>query len=100
MVITGVETKPGKLADYLKAVTSAAPINDRLKAGGRIRVWQAELAGAEAGDVVIGIEYPDVASYVSAQEKLGADSEWQKIRTSLDDLRTVSGRWLYQEITF
>lgn len=100
MVITGVETKPGKLADYLKAVASAGPINDRLKAGGRVRVWQADLAGTEAGDVVVGIEYPDLASYVSAQEKLGADSEWQKVRTSLDDLRTVSGRWLYQEITF
>jgi hypothetical protein len=100
MVITGIEAKPGKLADYLKAVASASPINDRLKSGGRLRVWQADLAGEEAGDVVVGIEYADTAAYVVGQEKLAADSEWQKIRASLDELRTVSGRWLYQEITF
>lgn len=100
MVITGVEIKPGKLEDYRKAVASATPISERLKAGGRTRLWQADLAGAEAGDVVVGIEYADTASYVAAQEKLAADSEWQKVRASLDDLRTVSGRWLYQEITF
>jgi hypothetical protein len=100
MVITGVEIKPGKLEDYRKAVASAAPISERLKAGGRTRLWQADLAGAESGDVVVGIEYADTPAYVSAQEKLAADSEWQKIRASLDDLRTVTGRWLYQEVTF
>jgi hypothetical protein len=100
MVITGVEIKPGKLEDYRKAVASAGPISERLKSGGRSRIWQADLAGTESGDVVVGIEYADAAAYVSAQEKLAADSEWQKVRASLDDLRTVSGRWLYQEITF
>ncbi len=100
MVITGVAIKPGKLEEYRKAVASAGPITERLKAGGRTRLWQADLAGANSGDVVVGIEYADVASYVSAQEKLAADSEWQKVRSSLDDLRTVNGRWLYQEITF
>jgi hypothetical protein len=100
MVITGVEIKPGKLEDYRKAVASLGPIIDRLKSGGRSRVWQADLAGTESGDVVVGVEYADVASYVSAQEKLAADSEWQKVRASLDDLRTVSGRWLYQEVSF
>jgi hypothetical protein len=100
MVITSVEIKPGKLEDYRKALASAGPISERLEAGGRTRMWQADLAGTESGAVVVGIEYADAASYVSAQEKLAADSGWQKIRASLDNLRTVSGRWLYQEITF
>jgi len=98
LVLTGVAVKPGKLAEYRRRVGSAKAINERLEIPGRVRMWQAELAGAATGSVAIGIEYPDVPAYVAAQEKLAADSEWQKLLASLDELRTVEGRWLYQEI--
>ena len=99
LVLTGVAVKPGKLEAYRKSVGSAKAISDRLEVPGRVRIWQAELAGTAAGAVAVGIEYPDVSAYVAAQEKLAADAEWQKLRANLDDLRTVDGRWLYSEIT-
>jgi hypothetical protein len=40
-----------------------------------------------------------VASYVAEQAQLGADAEWQKLVAGLDELRTLGGRSLYQEIT-
>ena len=99
LVLTGVAVKPGKLEEYRKRVGSAKAINDRLKIPSRVRMWQAELAGASTGSVAIGAEYPDASAYVAAQEKLAADAEWQKLFASLDDLRTLEGRWMYQEIT-
>lgn len=99
LVLTGVAVKPGMLEEYRKRATSSMAISDRLKVSGRVRIWQAELAGAATGAVAIGIEYPDVAAYVAAQDKLGADAEWQKLRASFDGLRTINGRWLYAEIT-
>jgi len=53
---------------------------------------EASSAGAATGSIAIGIEYPDDPAHVAAQEKLGADAEWQKLFASLDDLRTLEGR--------
>ena len=99
LVLTGVAVKPGKLEDYRKRLDSARAISERLAIPSRVRIWQAELAGTTAGAVAIGAEYADVPAYVAAQEKLAADAEWQKLLAKLDDVRTISGRWLYQEIT-
>lgn len=98
LVFMGVAVKPGKLDDYLARVKSAMAISTRLGNPGRIRVWQAEFAGENAGAVGVGMEYADVASYVSAQEKLAADAEWQKAVAGLDEVRSLAGRTLYQEI--
>lgn len=99
LVLTGVAVKPGKFEEYRKRAADSKAISDRLKVPGRIRVWQATLAGSATGAVAVGIEYPDVSAYVAAQEKLAADAEWQKLLASFDDLRTIEGRWLYSEIT-
>jgi hypothetical protein len=99
LVLTGVAVKPGKFEEYRQRVASSKAISDRLKVPGRVRIWQADLAGTATGAVDVGIEYPDVSAYVAAQDKLGADAEWQKFRAGLDDVRTINGRWLYSEIT-
>lgn len=99
LVITGVDVKPGKLEDYRQRVGSMRGISERLKLGARTRMWHAELAGPTTGAVAVGVEYPDVAGYVAQQEKLAADPEWQKLLAGLDEVRTVTGRWLYREIT-
>ena len=99
LVLTGVAVKPGKLEEYLKRVGSTNAINKRLEIPGRARIWRAELAGTDTGAVAIGIEYPDVSAYVTAQDKLAADAEWKKLLASFDELRTIEGRWLYSEIT-
>lgn len=99
LVITGAEVKPGKLDEYRKRVGAARAISERLGVKGRLRMWRAELAGPETGAVAVGLEYPDLATYVADQDKLAADAEWQGLLSGLDELRTPTGRWLYQEIT-
>ena len=98
LVLTGVAVKAGKLDEYLERVASARAINERLQIPSRVRIWKAEIAGAATGSIAIGVEYPDASAYVAAQEKLAADAEWKKLLAKLDDLRTLEGRWLYQEI--
>jgi len=98
MLLTGITVKPGKRDEYLKRVSAANAINERLGMKNRIRVWEAEIAGQATGSLAVGVEYADLASYVGDQEKLAADAEWQKVLASLDEVRTVTGRWLYQEI--
>lgn len=99
LVVTGVSVKPGKLAAYRERLSEGQAIVQRLKLSGKMRMWQATLAGPGTGNVAIGVEYPDLPSFVSDQAKLEADGQWKKLLSGLDDLRTLGGRWLYQEIT-
>lgn len=99
LVVTGVAVKPGKLDAYLDRLTAGQAITDRLKLGGKLRVWQATLAGPNTGNVAIGVESTSLAAYVADQAKLRSDPEWRKLMGRLADLRTIAGRWLYQEIT-
>jgi hypothetical protein len=99
LVGTGVRVKPGKLDEYLSRISGSRAISERLGMGGRLRVWQSTLAGPGTGAVFIGVEYPDLGTYVSSQAKLESDPEWQKLISGLGDLRSVEGRWLYQEVT-
>lgn len=100
LVITGVEVKPGKLEEYRKRVGSARAISDRLGLESTTRMWHAQLAGPDTGNVAVGIEYADLATYVAENAKLTADPEWQKLLAGLDELRTIRGRWLYEAIPF
>jgi hypothetical protein len=99
LLLTGAEVEPGQLETYRQRVATSRAISGRLGLKGRLRMWQAQLAGPEAGSVAVGVEYPDVATYVAEQEKLSADPEWQKLLSGLDGVRKLRGRWLYQEIT-
>jgi hypothetical protein len=97
--ITGVQVKPGKLETYRERVGASQAIIERLELKGQVRMWHAELAGPDTGAVAVGVEYPDLATYVAEQAKLAADPEWQKLLSGLDEIRTLTGRWLYREIT-
>jgi 2-oxo-4-hydroxy-4-carboxy--5-ureidoimidazoline (OHCU) decarboxylase len=99
LLVTGVQVKPGKLDTYLQRLQTGRAILERLGLKARMRVWHAELAGPETGSVAVGVEYPDLATYVADQAKLNADAEWKKLLSGLDDLRTLSGRSLFREIT-
>ena len=99
LLITGVAVHPGQLEEYRKRVGRAEGISKRLGLKGRPRMWHAIVAGPNTGGVVVGIEYPDLTTYVAEQTKLAGDAEWQKLIAGLDPIRTLTGRWLYQEIT-
>jgi hypothetical protein len=99
LVLTGVAVQPGKLEAYRTQVGQGQAISERLGLTSQLRLWRAELAGPGTGSVAVGIQYPDLATYVAERAKLAADAEWQKLLTGLDALRSVQGRWLYREIT-
>jgi hypothetical protein len=99
LLVTGVQVKPGKLDAYRERLANGQAIIERLGMKARMRVWQADVAGPATGSVAVGVEYPDLATYVSDQAKLSGDAEWQKLVSGLDEIRTLGGRWLYQEIT-
>lgn len=99
LLVTGVQVKSGKLDTYRQRLASGQAITQRLGLKGRMRAWHAVLAGPATGSVAVGVEYPDLATYVAEQAKLAGDPEWQKLVSGLDEIRTLGGRWLYQEIT-
>jgi len=99
LLVTGVAVKPGMMDKYIGKLGMGQAIIDRLKLGGRMRVWHAAVAGPDTGNVAVGVEYPSLAAYVSDQAKLRADADWRKLIDGLDDLRSLGGRWLYREIT-
>lgn len=99
LLITGVDVKPGKLDAYREKVADLHAIAERLELGGSPRIWHAEVAGPGTGAVVVGIQHDDLADYVADRDKLAMDAEWQKLLGELDTMRTVTGRWLYRDIT-
>ena len=99
LIVTSVSVNPGKLEAYRQELAKLAAINKRLGSTARIRTWHATLAGPNTGNVAVGAEYKDLATYVNEQAKVSADAEWQGILKGLDSIRTLDARSLYQEIT-
>jgi hypothetical protein len=99
LVTTAVDVEPGMLAEYKERLSKGQSILERLELKGAMRMWQAELAGANTGSVVVGVEYPDLSTYVSEQSQLNGDAEWQELLGGLSDIRSLAGRSMYQEIT-
>ena len=74
-------------------------ITGRLGLNGDLRMWHAQLAGSNTGQVAVGIEYDSLAAWDADQGKLAGDAEWRKFLAGLGELRDLAGRWVYQEIT-
>jgi hypothetical protein len=97
--VTAVQVKAGQMDAYLARVKQLQAIIKRLGTSGTTRVWEATLSGDDTGTVVVGVEYPSLASYAESTAKVSADPEWQKLMAGLDDMRTVVSRSLYRERT-
>jgi uncharacterized protein YbaA (DUF1428 family) len=99
LVVTGVTVNPGKLEAYRKELSKLSAISERLGTTARVRTWHATLAGPNTGNVAVGAEYKDLATYVREQAKVSGDTEWQGILKRLNGIRTLEARSLYRDIT-
>ena len=73
--VTQWKVTPGKQQEVMANIARARLIHERL--GVRVRVWQALLAGPQAGTIAYVLEYDDLAAYARTVQQLQADSEWQ-----------------------
>ncbi len=64
----------GKNQEFNANVAEAKKIQERL--GGRVRVWQATMAGQNTGLVSYVIEHDDMAAFASFSQKIGTDADW------------------------
>lgn len=64
----------GKAQEFNANVAEAKKIQERL--GGRVRVWQATMAGQNTRLVSYVVEHDNMAAFASFSDKIAADSEW------------------------
>ena len=97
-VLRVVTVETADVAAYVKEVERG---NALLKKGGSpaaMRVWRGQFAGADAGKVVVHLEYPDLAALARDNEKFSKDPEMQSWLKSVERLRKVLSDSVYQEL--
>ncbi len=93
-----VVIKTDNVPAYLQMLEKGKEIQKKIGLTPQIRVWQATLAGPEAGAIVVGIEYPSLAAYADADAKMRADKDYQAWLKDLDKIRTIVSESLYKEL--
>jgi len=68
------QINPGKNQEFNAQVAEAKKIQERL--GGRVRVWQATMAGPNSGFISYVIEHDNLAAFATFSDKLAADADW------------------------
>ena len=75
-------------------------IFERLGIKAKRRYLQGTLAGASSGDVIVVIDYPNLAALADAQAKLSNDKEWQSYIDKITAAGiTVTSNSLWADIT-
>lgn len=84
-----VRVNPGQTSAYSEKVAALQAVMDGVGGGGRVQIWNATVAGTNAGTTLVSVAYPSLAAYADITTKAQADPEWQKTFASLDDVRTI-----------
>ncbi len=77
-VVAVLRPTPGRMQESQASVTEASRM--LTATGAKVRVWQATLAGAQAGTVLVTSELADISSLGTALQKLQSGSEWQQFQ--------------------
>ena len=84
-------------------VTSLKAVLDRIEElapESNSRVWEATFSGDTTGTVYVVIEYPSMAAFASASDKISADEAFAKAVAALAETgRTVESNSILTEIT-
>jgi hypothetical protein len=96
-VLRVVVVKTDDVAAYLAQFEKGKEIMKKLGVTAQTRVWHATFAGPNAGSIVVGSEFPDMAALAEAA-KLLTHKDYVAWLKSLDKLRTVISDSLYREL--
>jgi hypothetical protein len=97
-VLRVVVVKTDNVAAYLQELEKGKEIMKKIGITQQLRVWQATFAGPNAGSVVVGIEYPNMAALADAYAKTGADKDYQAWLKAMEKIRTIVSDSLYKEL--
>lgn len=83
---------------YIKELARGQELLQKMQSTGKIHAWKARFAGAEAGAVVVTIEYPNIAALASDDAKIAASEEYKTWLKGLDKLRKIVSDSLYEQL--
>jgi hypothetical protein len=91
---------PGRRQEFLNDAVAAKKILERL--GARWRIGDTTIGGPNTGNLVVSLEFADMAAYAAFTQKAQADSEWQafqaRVAGSPDPTTTLVGRSLITDL--
>ena len=90
----------GNTAAYVASLKAVLDRIEDLAPESNSRVWEAGLSGDTTGTVYVAIEYPSMAAFASAADKISADEAFAKAVAALAETgRTIESNSLLTEIT-
>jgi hypothetical protein len=90
--------QPTNLQAYVHELSVAQGMLKKAGAPGTVRAWQAQFAGAEAGTVIVSIEFANLAGLARYYEAARTNSELVAELAKLATMRKVVSDSLYQEL--
>ena len=99
MQVLAIDTH-GNTAAYIASLKAVLDRIEELAPESNSRVWEATFSGDTTGTVYVVIEYPSMAAFASASDKISADEAFAKVVAVLAETgRTVESNSILTEIT-
>lgn len=93
-----VVVKTEDVAGYLQWLEKGKEVMKNLGLTATVRVWCATFAGANAGNIIVAIEFPDMNAFAEAETKTRADKNYLAWLQEMAKNRTIISDSLYTEL--
>jgi len=94
------QVNAGRRQEFLGELAAGKKILERL--GANVRAAEATVGGPNTGNVIVALEFADMAAFAAFTQKAQADSDWQafqaKVTGGSNPTRTLVSRSLLNDI--
>jgi hypothetical protein len=94
------QPRPGRRQEFLKDSLAAKKILERL--GASWRIAETTIGGPNTGNIIVALEFKDMAAFAAFTQKARGDSKWQAFQTRVagaaDPATTLVSRSLITDI--
>lgn len=97
-VLRVVTVQPENVSAYVKELERGQAIIKKAGGSAILRIWRARYAGADAGTVVVSLEYPDLVTFANDDRKFETDADYQAWFKGLVKMRKLVSDSLYDEL--